>query len=233
MLSNYSVVDLSHELHADVPTWTGESGFRSQVDFDYDEIGCRVMSYQLAAGTGTHMDAPSHFVNGGAGISDLPIENFVAPLCVIRVSSAEDNDYLVSEADISRFEEQYGLISENSLAVADTGWAQRWKDPDRYRNADKMGQLHFPGFHIDAVRLLLQRGIVGIGIDTMSPDGGNTEFPVHHLLLPQGKYIIENLANLHLLPESGAWAVVLPPKIRGGTEAPCRCIALLPPGVGK
>lgn len=231
MLSNCHIVDLSHELHGGVPTWTGDCGFRSCVDLDYDDVGCRVMSYQSAAGVGAHMDAPSHFVAGAVGISEISVENLVAPLCVIRVSIGEDSDYLISEEDVVRFEKRYGSIPERSLVVADTGWAQYWKDSERYRNMDPSGQMHFPGFHVDAVERLLHRGIAGIGVDTLSPDGRSTEFFVHHLILPQGKYIIENLANLHLVPEFGAWAVALPPKIHGGAEAPCRCIALVPSGV--
>lgn len=229
MLSNCQVVDLSHELHEGVPTWTGSCGFGVSVDFDYEEVGCRVMSYRSEAGVGTHMDAPSHFVPGGAGISDLPVENFVAPLCVIRVSTGEASDYLLSVGDVTRFEEEYGTIPEGSLVVADTGWARHWRDPRCYRNVDASGVMHFPGFHIDAVALLLERGIVGVGIDTLSPDGGSAEFPVHHLLLPRRKYIIENLTNLEAVPEAGAWVVALPPKVHGGAEAPCRCIALVSP----
>lgn len=228
MLSNCRIIDLSHLIHEGIPTWTGDCGFRSSVDFDYDEMGCRVMSYQSAAGVGTHMDAPSHFVPDGANISEISVGNLVAPLCVIRVSIGEDSDYLVSDTDIHCFEKRYGPIPERSLVVADTGWAQYWKDSKSYRNVDKTGQMHFPGFHAEAVKRLLERGIVGLGIDTLSPDGGNTAFPVHHLLLPEGKYIIENLANLSMVPESGAWAIALPPKIHGGAEASCRCIALIP-----
>lgn len=225
-MNDFQVIDLTHTLHEGVPTWEGDCGFHASIDFDYPEAGCRVMSYRTLAGVGTHIDAPSHFVPGGAGIAELPVKNFVAPLCLIRVTPNSD-DYLVSVEDVSVYEQTYGVIPQGSLVVADTGWAKHWES-DRYRNADRSGKMHFPGFHVDAAALLLEREITGIGIDTLSPDGGNTEFPVHHLLLPRGKYIVENLIHLDQVPPSGALVVALPLKVSEGAEAPCRCIALIP-----
>lgn len=229
ILQNCQIIDLSHELREQNPTWSGGCGFRSQVDMDYDEAGCRVMSYSLVGGVGTHMDAPTHFSPNHKDIASLDVKKFFAPLCVIRVSPGVNQDFLILPTDVLDYENQYGTIPTNSLVVADTGWAKHWSCCDRYRNPDSEGQMHFPGFSIEAAKLLLKRDVVGIGIDTLSPDGGNTDFPVHHLLLPNGKYIIENMVNLEKVPESGSWVVALPPKIKNGAEAPCRCLALVPP----
>jgi len=224
-LSKGHLIDLSHEIKEGVPTWSGDCGFQSSIDSDYSESGARVMSYRSVAGVGTHMDAPSHFISGGASISDIGVEQLVAPLCVIRVSS-DDPDYPLSPGDIAAYEHEFGQVPEGGVVAADTGWSARWSDPARYRNVDAAGQKHFPGFHIEAAELLLERSVVGIGIDTLSPDGGvSCDFPVHHLMLGHEGYLLENLANLHLVPESGAWIISLPSKIHGGAEAPCRSIA--------
>lgn len=228
ILEHCEVIDLTHALHEGVPNWTGECGFHSRIEIDYEE-GCRIVHYDLTAGIGTHMDAPSHFLPDGEHIADLETKNFVVPLCLIRVSSNKNPDILVSAEDIQNYEVEHGQIPFRSLVIADTGWAKYWEDSDRYRNVDSDGDMHFPGFSSQSVELLLQRNIVGVGIDTLSPDGGNTEFPVHHLLLNQGKYIIENVAHLDQIPPSGAWAIALPPKIYQGTESPCRMIALMSP----
>ena len=74
---------------------------------------------------------------------------------------------------------------------------------------------------------LAEKNIVGIGIDTLSPDGSNMSFPVHHKILGAGKYIIENLCHLEKLPAVGARVMALPLKIKNGSEAPCRVIAEL------
>lgn len=216
------VIDLSHEVHPNIPTWSGQCGFRITVEMDYDEEGCRVMHYDMESGIGTHMDAPSHFNPNGENISDLDINTFVAPLCVIRVDSDSFPDIFVTPQNIKDYEAKHGKISPGSLVVADTGWAKHWNNPSKYRN-----KTHFPGFSVESAEVLLKRRIVGIGIDTLSPDGRNMNFPVHHLLLKKGKYIIENIANLPNVPDSGALAIALPPKIRGGTEAPIRLIALV------
>jgi len=108
-----------------------------------------------------------------------------------------------------------------------TGWSQYWNDPVKYRNPDEKGLLCFPSFNYSAAEVLLSRGISGIAIDTLSPDlGVNGHFPVHELFLGAGKYLIENVANAHLLPPIGAYGIVLPLKIAEGSEAPLRFVAL-------
>lgn len=216
------VIDLTHEIHPGIPTWNGDCGFRSHVEVDYEEEGIRVQHYDCAAGIGTHIDAPSHFDPDGENIADIDIENFVAPLCVIRIDSEHHPDILITPQDVKNYETRNGKIPPRSLVVGDTGWAKHWNNPSKYRN-----KMHFPGFSPDAIEILLKRRIVGIGIDTLSPDGRNMKFPVHHQLLKKGKYIIENVTNLNKVPDSGSWAIALPPKIRSGTEAPCRLIALI------
>ncbi len=226
--SNFKIIDLTHEIHEGIPTWSGGCGFKSKIELDYKDIGCRVMSYQTSASAGTHMDAPTHFVPGGKNISDLEVENFVAPLCVLKISCNDSSDYFVSEEDVKRYEQEHGKIPKRSVVVVDTGWAKRWKTPELYRNMDEQNQMHFPGYGLDAAKILLERGVVGLGIDTLSIDGSNLEFPVHHFLLPEGKYFVENMARLDEVPPSGSWVIILPPKIRGAAEAPCRAIALVP-----
>ncbi len=215
------VIDLTHAIHPNIPTWDGKCGFRSHIEADYDE-GCRVMHYDCRAGIGTHMDAPSHFDPHGEHIADIEVEKLVAPLCVIRVDSETFTDIFITPQNIHNFEQEHGKIPSGSLVAADTGWAKHWNNPAKYRN-----KMHFPGFSPESAELLLKRKVAGIAIDTLSPDGRNLEFPVHHLLLKKGKYIIENAANLNKVPDSGAWAVALPAKIQNGTEAPCRLIALI------
>jgi kynurenine formamidase len=225
MLFPYQVSDLTHRLDSTVPTWSGGCGFHAEMTVDYPQ-GCRVFQYQMMAGAGTHMDAPSHFIPKAADIADIPVEQLVAPLCLLHLRIGDNQDYLVSEADILQYEATHGAIPRGALVVAHTGWSRHWSNPAAYSNLDSSGTRHFPGFSPEAAKLLLQRDVVGIGIDTLSPDGGNTNFPVHHLMLGAGKYILENLTHLADLPAQGAFAVALPINICGGTEAPCRVIAL-------
>ena len=110
-----------------------------------------------------------------------------------------------------------------------TGWDRYWNQYDRYKDQDAQGTLHFPGFSKEAAEFLVrQRDIKGIGIDTLSVDyGPSKDFAVHHLTHGAGKYHIENAANLDKLPPKGAFVIVAPIKVRGGSGGPARVFAIL------
>lgn len=222
----FKIIDLTYSLDENVPTWNGSCGFHQELKLDY-EGGCRVYSYKCHAGIGTHMDAPSHFIPGGKDIGDISLEQLIVPVSLIDVRDKAHADFFLSAQDILDFEKKHGVIPPKSLVIGYTGWGKYWNDVDKYRSPDAQGKMHYPGFSAEAAELLLQRQIAGIGIDTLSPDGSHKSFPVHHLILGAGKYILENLANLDQMPSSGAYAIVLPMKVRAGTEAPVRAIALL------
>ncbi len=226
MFENCKFVDLTHFLDGDIPTWNGSCGFSHEVKMSYDQGVC-VMSYKSHAGVGTHMDAPNHFYEGADAIGDLSLSQFFVRVYVIDVRKQSHPDFFLSKEDVCTFEKKHGEIEKNSLVVAFTGWDMFWETPGKYRNVQKDMQMHFPGFSEESVVYLLSKGIVGIGIDTLSPDGSNMNFPVHKLLLGKGKYIIENLTNLEQMPPSGAHVVVLPPKVRVGSESAIRAVGLI------
>jgi kynurenine formamidase len=122
-------------------------------------------------------------------------------------------------------------MPEHVLIIARTGWESRWSDEARYRNQDKAGVMHFPGFSGAAIAWLLAHhpGFVGVGVDTLSTDPGATQdFGAHRKLLGAGKYGIENLAGLDALPVRGATVIVAPLKLAGGSGAPARVFADVP-----
>jgi kynurenine formamidase len=227
MLSDFELIDLTHELDSAVPTWDGSCGYRQEIVSDYAD-GCRVQKVTMQAGIGTHMDAPSHFIPNGACIHELKIEKFIVPACVLDVSDKADQDYLISIKDIENFEKKFGKIPKTSLFIANTGWSKYWKKPNQYRNVGSDGKMHFPSFSKDAAELLLERQVSGIGSDTLSPDCQDLAFPVHHVILGAGKYIIENLTALDKMPPVGAYVIALPIKAKDATEAPLRVLGLLP-----
>ena len=171
---------------------------------------------------GTHIDAPAHVIPGGRTIDQLTPEELVAACVVIDVSKETDEKYLIMPSAIEKFEKEHGKIPERSLVIFYTGWSKHWETPEKYHNNHV-----FPGVDITTAELLLERNIVGVGIDTFSCDTGKNGFPVHRTLLGADKYLIENVANAHVLPAIGAKVVVAPMKIKNATEAPLRLIALL------
>ncbi len=227
LLNNLKIVDLTHPLSSDIPTWNGSCGFCLEIKKDYDQM-FRVQQVKMHAGVGTHMDAPSHRIQGGLSIADIPVEQLIVPLCVIDVSKKAGPDYELSHQDILDHEAAYGVIPPDALVIGFTGWSRFWATPDAYRNVDQNGQMHFPAFSAESVKFLIERKIAGIGIDTLSPDCGNPDFPVHQIVLGAGKYIIENVADCSQIPPRGSYAVALPIRAENGTEAPIRLIALIP-----
>jgi kynurenine formamidase len=89
--------------------------------------------------------------------------------------------------------------------------------------------MHFPGFSAEAAKALVERGVSGLGCDTFSVDyGASEDFSVHHVVLGAGLYQLENLSDLSEVPETGAFLVVAPIKLEGGSGGPVRVFALLP-----
>ncbi len=217
--------DLTHSLGPDTLTWERDCGFKHTLDADYDQ-GYRKNSITTPAGIGTHMDAPAHFIEDATTIGEIPLSDLIKPLVLIDVRHKASGTYSISSDDILDFEETHGMIPSNTIVVFNTGWSQYWPDAKAYRNEDSNAIMRYPTVSAAAAQLLLERQIAGLGIDTLSPDAEDSDFPVHKLLLGAGKYLIENLTNLSDLPPLGAWIMTIPIKIKDGTEAPIRAIAV-------
>ncbi len=223
-LKDFTVIDLTHDLTPEMPSWSGACGFEHILREDYDPsapVKFRTYDLHMQAGMGTHMDAPAHCFQSGRSIADLSLKECIAPCIVINVSDQSHERYSLSPQDIEVFEAQHGTIPPHCFVIVYTGWDQHWNVPEKYRNNHV-----FPSISKEAASLLLERQIVGVGIDTLSPDRPEDGFPVHHLILEADKYIIENIANASKLPPVGAYTFALPLKIQGGTEAPLRLVGL-------
>lgn len=228
------IIDLTQTISEGVPDWDGCCGFQMNKILDYADGAC-VQEIKTCNGIGTHIDAPSHFIEGGLDISNISLEKLVCPAVVIDVShkttsnrdSNSASNYALSYSDVIDFEKTYGSIPEKSIVIGNTGWGTKWGSPKDYRQADLDGHMNFPKFSIEAIDYLLEKNINGIAIDTLSPDGGDMNFPVHHQILGAGKFIIENIKIPKELPNVGFTMISLPIKIKNATEAPCRVIAVL------
>lgn len=226
----FKLVDLTHTIDPTIPLWPGSDPFCMKIRFDYDQVGCRAAAYSMVAGTGTHMDAPAHFIKGGKTLDQFLLQELVVPACIINVQHQvnDNSDYTLRPEDVHSWERQHGKIPVGSMVIMNTGWAQRWPDLKSFLNEDSEGIKHFPGFSTEACQLLLERKIGGIGIDTFSLDPGNTkDFGVHYLMLGKGIYFSECLANLDQLPPSGAFIGSFPLKVAHAPEMPARIIGLV------
>lgn len=224
-LKNFIFIDLTHALRLEMPSWSGGCGFEHTLRDDYDPSALyqfRTYDIHMQAGMGTHMDAPAHCFPEGRSITDLSLNECIAPCVVIDVSEQSHERYSLSPQDVETFEAQYGVIPSGCFVIVYTGWDRYWNTPDKYRNNHV-----FPSISKEAASIFLDRQIVGLGIDTLSPDRPEDGFPVHQLILGTGKFIVENVANASKLPPIGAYSLALPMKIQGGTEAPLRLVGVM------
>ena len=232
IFSGKRVVDLSYAINEKLVPWPGdEKWFEARVNASIAKNGYFTRSFWMLEHYGTHLDAPAHFPPGKATVDQIPAKQLFGSAAVIdvRAEAARDADYPLPAARVEEWEERHGRIRAGAIVLLRTGWASRWPDAQRYRNQDAQGKMHFPGFSVEAAKLLIERKVSGLGCDTMSVDfGASEDFAVHHLALGSGLYHLENLADLSALPEKGAFLVVAPIKLEGGSGGPVRVFALLP-----
>ncbi|WP_431955499.1 cyclase family protein [Nocardia lijiangensis] len=232
-LSGFRVRDLTHAVGPDFPVFNlyVRQPVQRQVMFE-EIIGFNTAEWTMNEHTGTHIDVPAHSQRGLARADAIPVENLVAPLCVVRITerAAQDNTTELHVEDLLDWERRNGRIPDGAFVAMDTGWYHRVHDPAAYLPFDPLRlALLIPGIGPDAAEFLLtERSIVGFGTDSSSLDVGTRFEPmVHRMLLRSGRYGIENLAALDTVPESGATLVVGAAKLRGGFGAPVRALAFV------
>lgn len=233
------VVDLSYAFGPDTIYWpTGESFTLERTAYGPTPQGYWYAANNLcmAEHGGTHMDAPIHFAEGKATSAEVPLSSCIGPAVVIdvRKQAERDRDYQLSVDDLRAWEEAHGKIAPGAIVIMNSGWGNYWRDKKRYLGTKKAGDvtnLHFPGFSRQAADFLVQqREIAAIAVDTASIDHGpSTDFMVHRIINGANKPAFENIANVDLLPPTGATIIALPIKISGGSGGPARIIAILPP----
>ncbi len=224
-----SAQDMTHLLSKDFPTYFGTPGISQEQAFNFADNGFNLFNLQINEHTGTHIDAPLHFSADGHSVDEIPVEQLVAPLCVIDIATraADDADAQVTPDDIKAWMANHGDIPANACVAMHSGWGPK-SGGDGFRNFDGTA-MHFPGFHIEAAQMLMEdTGATSLAVDTLSLDHGpSADFAVHYAWLPTNRFGIENLANLDKVPASGATLIIGAPKHKGGSGGPARIMALV------
>jgi kynurenine formamidase len=222
------------------PMFAASPGVTIDVLSKYDEQGPAWYWNTLSFGehTGTHFDAPIHWVTGkdlpGNACDTIPAARFVGPACVIDVTADVDGnpDFLLTPERLVEWERQHGRIPRASWVLLRTGWSRR-TDPARFVNASADGP-HSPGFDARASTMLAHdRDVLGVGVETIGTDAGQAgrfdpPFPNHTIMHGAGKFGLASLCNLDRLPPTGALVIAAPLKIVAGSGSPVRAIALVP-----
>ena len=238
------VVDLTHTLDPDFPVIILPPEFGQCARFRMEEISCydhrgpawKWHNISMSEHTGTHFDAPAHWISGrdlpNASVDEIDVKNFIGPICVIDCSDgADQNDDFELTADIIKdWEAIHGTIPPNTWVFMRTDWSKR--KGMEYLNMKEDGP-HSPGPTPEAVRFLVEeRDIRGFGVETVGTDAGQgahyiPPYPAHFYLHGAGKFGLQCLCNLDQLPATGAVLMAAPLKIKNGTGSPLRVLALV------
>lgn len=228
------VLDLTYPINSTSPYWPGSTynPFKLDTLATLEKDGVLSLAYHTPEHLGTHLDAPNHFAKGQVPVDQIPIADLFGPAAVVDVVTKceTDADYRLTKQDFLDWEARHGQLPAGAIVLMYTGWGKKWSNYEAYKNADKDGRMHFPGFSDEAAQFLVrERQIKGIGIDDLSVDYGlSRDFSVHRIVNGAGKYHLENVANLDKLPPKGAHLIVAPIKIEGGSGGQTRIFAVLP-----
>jgi len=226
------IIDMTHSLSPSAVAWGTTSPFEYEAVSTQPSGAVSMGAYSTPEHHGTHLDAPIHGGDNLPTVDELTPADLFGPAAVIDVSaqSAADPDYAVTRQDILDWEQRNGELPAGAIVLMYSGWSEKYDDANAYRNPDADGRMHFPGFSEAAARLLIEeRNIRGIGVDTLSVDPGAARgFATHGVVNGNGKFHLENVANVHLLPEAGAYLIVAPIKIEGGSGGQVRIFAVIP-----
>jgi kynurenine formamidase len=225
------VVDLTHTMSPEFPTFFGVPGIEVEKKFDFKKDGFNLNWWRIIEHAGTHLDAPIHFSENGATADTIGAGELVVPFAVIdvRKKAESDPDYLMGIEDVQIWEKRFKKLPNSCCVAMLSGWAGKVGEEAKYTGKDSSGTFHFPGVAPELAEWLLkERNVLGLAVDTLSLDHGKSkDFKTHNLWLPAGRWGLENVANLEKLPPSGAFAVIGLPKVKGSTGGPVRLIALI------
>ncbi len=237
-----NILDMTYPYDSQTIYWPNASPFKLVPEFNgVTERGFWYSAnfYSASEHGGTHADAPGHFAKGGRTVESVPLAEWIGPAVKIDATAqcSRNRDYLLSVDDIKAWEKNYGPVPDGAWVIMYTGIGTRhYPNPKEVLGTDKKGlaaipELSFPAFSPEAATFLTrERNIRGIAIDTPSIDYGKSQdFPVHRIICGADRLALENIANLDKLPAKGTILYVIPMAIKGGSGAPARVFAIIPP----
>ena len=238
------VIDLTARLESSTPIIQLPPPFGNTVPFSlaeisrYDDRGPGWYWNNIVTGehTGTHFDAPVHWITGkdGLDVAQVPAASLVAPAVVLDFTeqAAKDPDFLLEPEHIQQWSAEHGPLPEGGWLLYRTGWDARSGSQAEFLNASETGP-HTPGVSVECARWLAEEApVMGFGVETVGTDAGTAHsfdppFPCHAALLGAGKYGLTQLQNLARLPATGAVVIAGPLPIVGGSGSPARVLALV------
>ena len=206
--------DLSVGISPSLPIWPGNPGLEIVRVQDMDKGDhANVSRLSLGAHTGTHVDAPVHFVNGAAGVDTLPLDVLVGPARLIHLPAVSS----VSAAD----------LEAANIPAATRRLLIKTRNSTYWANGDTNFHTEFAGVLVDAAQWLIAHQVALVGVDYLSVAPWKQGTPTHRALLEAGVVIVEGL-NFSAIEPGVHNFVCLPLKIVGCDGAPARAIITEP-----
>ena len=212
------IIDLTLTVSDKIPTFPGspQPNFIPWENIKEDGYNLEVLF--LSSHTGTHMDAPHHFLEKGAKIHEISLKKLVSEAALIQCR--KNGGQSITKTDIQKFEKNHGKIENFSSVIFYTGWQKNLQKKYYFTKN--------PGLSVSAAKYLASKKISLVGIDSPSIDlGKDPKFSVHQIFAKKAILIVENLANLDKIKLPTFHLVVLPLKLKNATGSPVRAIAFV------
>jgi arylformamidase len=210
-------VDLTHELANGMPIYPGDPSPSFVRSATLEKNGVNLTKLTLGSHTGTHTDAPRHFIQGGESIDKIPVKNFMGEALVIDLSKTKPIGSGIVPSDFSNFDSQ---IKKDDIVLFYTGSSEKWGDPNVNSNYTHCTK--------EAADYFVAKKVRAVGIDFLSIEKFKAPEPVvHRTLLNNGIYIIESLSKaLRQFSGERIFFISLPIKLENGDGAPSRSIGI-------
>lgn len=210
------IIDLTHTMHKDMPVFPGTEKPIFLPANTIEKDGFKETKFSMYSHTGTHIDAPSHMLEGGKFLEELEIRHFIGKAIVLDFSNIKNKE--ISKEDLLKYENK---LKDLDFVLLMTGWSKYWNSDEYFED--------FPFLSEEAVDWLIKFDLKGIGIDAISIDDmKTTTFAIHHKLFKNNMIIIENLTNLELINKEESFTFsCLPLKYENADGSPVRAVAIL------
>ena len=211
------LIDLTLTISQSIPTFPGSPKTQFILWSTLKEDGYNLELLFLSSHTGTHLDAPYHFVKNGAKIHQIPLNRLLGNGILIKIK--KERNQTITKNDLVLFERKNGNIPKHSSIIFYTEW-QKNLNTDFYF-------INNPGLSESAATYLVSKEINLVGIDSPNIDlGKDKTFSVHKIFAKNNILIVENLSNLNKISSKQFDFVILPLKLKDATGSPVRAIAI-------